>query len=113
MSTTTKPVSKHAPATAPAPAANVPGSPPENADIDRDTPQPHIHVEERKLSLNDFLMTMVKINGSAVPLRAESGPMIRGVGRARSLDCPPPTKEIRKKSVDAIMKARGEDAARR
>ena len=26
----------------------------ENADIDRDTPQPQIHVEERRLKLKDF-----------------------------------------------------------
>jgi hypothetical protein len=29
----------------------------ENADIDRDTPQPTIHVEERRLTLHDFLKT--------------------------------------------------------
>ena len=27
----------------------------ENADIDRETPQPEIHVEERRLTLHDFL----------------------------------------------------------
>ena len=61
---------------------------PENADIDRDTPQPAIHVEERKLSLHDFLKTVVKINGSDLHLQSGSVPMIRVDGRARFLDCP-------------------------
>ena len=29
----------------------------ENADIDRDTPQPEIHIEERRLKLLDFCKT--------------------------------------------------------
>ena len=55
------------------------------------TPQPAIHVEERRLSLNDFLKTVVKINGSDIHLQAGQVPMIRVDGRARFLDCPPPT----------------------
>ena len=39
--------------------------PVENADIDRTTPQPHIHVEERRLALPDYLKTLVKVNGSS------------------------------------------------
>ena len=54
----------------------------ENADIDRDTPQPEIHVEERRLSLHDFLKTAVKINGSDIHLQAGSIPMIRVSGIA-------------------------------
>jgi len=60
----------------------------ENADIDRETPQPHIHVEERKLTLHDFLKTTIKVGGSDLHLQAESVPMIRVDGRARFLDCP-------------------------
>src|ERR1051325_4755562 len=60
----------------------------ENADIDRDTPQPQIHVEERRLTLNDFLKTIIKVNGSDLHLQAGSTPMIRVDGRARFLDCP-------------------------
>ena len=85
----------------------------ENADIDRDAPQPQIHVEERKLSLNDFLKTVVKINGSDLHLQANSVPMIRVDGRARFLDCPPPTDEHMKEYVDTIMKAQGEEEDRR
>ena len=66
----------------------------ENADIDRDTPQPEIHVEERRLKLDDFLKTCIKINGSDVHLQAGSVSMIRVDGRARFLDCPPPTDEM-------------------
>src|SRR5438034_1999506 len=66
----------------------------ENADIDRDTPQPEIHVEERRLKLKDFLKTVVKINGSDLHLQAGSTPMIRVDGRARFLDCQPPDDEL-------------------
>src|SRR4051812_13426102 len=86
---------------------------PENADIDRDTPQPAIHVEERRLGLNDFLKTVVKINGSDLHLQSASVPMIRVDGRARFLDCPPPDDAAMKEYVDAIMKAQGEEASRR
>jgi twitching motility protein PilT len=60
----------------------------ENAQIDKETPQPQIHIEERRLSLVDFLKTCIKINGSDVHLQAGSVPMIRVDGRARYLDCP-------------------------
>ena len=100
-------------ATAAAPAVdNVVGAP-ANADIDRDTPQPAIHVEERRLSLNDFLKTVVKINGSDLHLQSMSAPMIRVDGRARFLDCPPPDDKAMKEYVDTIMKAQGEEADRR
>ena len=85
----------------------------ENADIDRDTPQPEIHVEERRLKLDDFLKTCVKINGSDVHLQAGSVPMIRVDGRARFLDCPPPTDEMLKEYVDQIIAHQGEPHERR
>jgi twitching motility protein PilT len=85
----------------------------ENADIDRDTPQPEIHVEERRLALNDYLKTVIKTNGSDLHLQAGSIPMIRVDGRARFLDTPPPTDEAMKEYVDTIMKAQGEEADRR
>ena len=75
----------------------------ENADIDRDEPQPEIHVEERRLTLHDFLKTCVKINGSDVHLQAGSVPMIRVDGRARFLDVPPVTDEA-VKEFDAAIK---------
>ena len=55
----------------------------ENADIDRDTPQPEIHIEERRLKLLDFCKTAIKVNGSDIHLQAGSIPMIRVDGRAR------------------------------
>ncbi len=85
----------------------------ENADIDRTTPQPHIHVEERKLTLHDFLKTTMKINGSDLHLQAGSIPMVRVDGRARFLDCPPPTDEQMKEMVDNIIKSQGEPEERR
>ncbi|MFT3785530.1 MAG: PilT/PilU family type 4a pilus ATPase [Tepidisphaeraceae bacterium] len=65
----------------------------ENADIDRDSPVEGIHVEEKRLTLRDFLKTVVKVNGSDLHLQAGSVPMIRVDGRARFLDCPTPTDE--------------------
>ena len=85
----------------------------ENADIDRDTPQPEIHVEERRLTLHDFLKTIIKVNGSDLHLQAESVPMIRVDGRARFLDVPAPTDELMKEYVDAILASQGEPAERR
>ena len=85
----------------------------ENADIDRDTPQPNIHVEERRLTLNDFLKTIVKVNGSDLHLQSGSIPMIRVDGRARFLDCPPPSDEVMKEYVDTVLNAQAEPAEKR
>src|SRR5687767_9947597 len=85
----------------------------ENADIDRDTPQPEIHVEERKLSLHDFLKTCVKVNGSDLHLQAQSIPMIRVDGRARFLDVPAPSDEVMKEYVDQIISRQGEPEDKR
>src|SRR5438105_15961050 len=85
----------------------------ENADIDRDTPQPEIHIEERRLKLLDFCKTAVKVNGSDLHLQSGSVPMIRVDGRARFLDCPPPGDDAMAEYVDTIMKAQGEEAGRR
>ena len=76
----------------------------ENADIDRDTPQPQIHIEERRLTLLDFLKTCIKINGSDVHLQAGSVPMIRVDGRPRFLDCPEMTDEQMNDFVDTLLK---------
>src|SRR5690348_8051503 len=85
----------------------------ENADIDRDTPQPEIHVEERRLTLHDFLKTAVKINGSDIHLQAQSVPMIRVDGRARFLDVPPLSDELMKEYVDQIINSQVEPADKR
>ncbi len=85
----------------------------ENADIDREASQPQIHVEERKLSLHDYLKTLVKVNGSDLHLQAASVPMIRVDGRARFLDCPPPGDELMKEYVDTVMNAQAEPDEKR
>lgn len=85
----------------------------ENADIDRDTPQPAIHVEERKLGLVDFLKTLIKANGSDLHLQSASTPMIRVDGRARFMDCPPPDDAAMKEYVDTIMDAQDDPADKR
>jgi twitching motility protein PilT len=86
-----------------------------NAEDEKDTstPQPAIHVEERQLTLHDFLKTVIKAKGSDLHLQAGSVPMIRVDGKARFLDCPPPTDEQMKEYVDAIIKAQGEPEDRR
>jgi twitching motility protein PilT len=60
-------------------------------DTEKESASPsHIQVEERKLTLNDFLKTLVKINGSDLHLQELSVPMIRVDGRPKFLDCAPP-----------------------
>jgi twitching motility protein PilT len=85
----------------------------ENADIDRDTPQPAIHVEKRRLSLIDYLKTVIKTNGSDLHLQADSVPMIRVDGRARFLDCPAPNDAAMKEYVDTIFDAQDDPAEKR
>jgi twitching motility protein PilT len=85
----------------------------ENADIDRETPQPAIHVEERRLTLHDFLKTVVKANGSDLHLQEQSVPMIRVDGRARFLDCPPPDESMMKEYVDQILNSQVEPHQKR
>jgi twitching motility protein PilT len=85
----------------------------ENADIDRDTPQPEIHIEERRLKLLDFCKTAVKVNGSDIHLQAGSVPMIRVDGRARFLDCPALTDDDMKEYVEQIMQAQAEPAEKK
>src|SRR3954451_16978762 len=80
----------------------------ENAEVDRDDPQPEIQVEERRLTLHDFLKTATKINGSDIHLQAQSIPMIRVDGRARFLDVPPLTDEVMKEYVEQIMNSQQE-----
>ena len=85
----------------------------ENADIDRDTPQPEIHIEERRLKLLDFCKTAVKVNGSDIHLQAGSVPMIRVDGRARFLDCPALDDDAMKEYVEQIMQAQAEPAEKK
>jgi twitching motility protein PilT len=85
----------------------------ENADIDRDTPQPEIHIEERRLKLLDFCKTAIKVNGSDIHLQAGSVPMIRVDGRARFLDCPALTDDDMKEYVEQIMQAQAEPAEKK
>jgi twitching motility protein PilT len=75
--------------------------------------QPDIRVEERRLKLDDFLKTAVKINGSDVHLQATSVPMIRVDGRARFLDVPPLTEEAMKEYVDTVLAKQAEPDEKR
>jgi twitching motility protein PilT len=64
---------------------------------------PPVHVEERKLTLHDFLRTCIRLNGSDVHLQGGSVPMIRVDGRARFLDCPALTDEAVEGFVTQIL----------
>ena len=75
----------------------------ENADIDREEPQPQIHVEERQLKLHDYLKTLIKVNGSDLHLQEGSVPMIRVDGRGRFLDCPPPDEAMMAEYVKTLV----------
>ncbi len=86
---------------------------PENADIDRDTPQAEIHVEERKLSLHDFLKTCIKMNASDLHLQVGSVPMMRVDGRVRFLDVGLMSDDMVKEYVEQILSAQGESAEKR
>ncbi len=87
----------------------------ENAptEVDRTASAPHIHVEERRMKLQDFLKTAIKINGSDIHLQSGSVPMIRVDGRARYLDTPPLDDELMKEYVDSIIAVQGEAQQRR
>jgi twitching motility protein PilT len=76
-----------------------------NAEPDRAEPQPQIHIEERRLTLNDFLKTVVKANGSDLHLQSDSIPMIRVDGRARFLDCSPASEEQMDEYVKQLLGA--------
>lgn len=62
-----------------------------------------IHVEERKLTLLDFLKTLIKVNGSDLHLQADSVPMIRVDGKGKFLDCAPPSNELMAEYVETLM----------
>jgi twitching motility protein PilT len=71
---------------APAPAAAVPAAP---AAVSGDgAARPHIKVEDRLATLDDFLKACIKLNGSDVHLQAGSVPMIRVNGSPKYLELP-------------------------
>jgi twitching motility protein PilT len=73
----------------------------------------HVRVEERRLKLDDFLKTAVKINGSDIHLQAGSIPMIRVDGKARFLDVPPLPDEGMQEYVDQIVNRQQDPAEKR
>ena len=74
---------------------------------------PEIHVTERRVKLDDFLKTAVKINGSDLHLQAGSVPMIRVDGKAKFLDVPAVLDESMKEYVDQILARQQEPAEKR
>ena len=80
---------------------------------DDNSHKPEIKIEERKLSLLDFLRTCIKIGGSDVHLQAQSVPMIRVDGRPKFLEAPPLPDEWLREYVEEIMNAQGEPEEKR
>ena len=80
------------------------------SDEEKDAPAPQIHVDEKRLKLDDYLKTLVKVNGSDLHLQAGSIPMIRVDGKARFLDCPMPDNALMAEYVKTILKGSQEDA---
>ena len=72
--------------------------------VDRDIPQPHIRIEERRLRLLDFLTQCVKLGGSDVHLQAGSLPMIRVDGRPKYLNCPELTDDQMREFADQMFR---------
>lgn len=66
--------------------------------------QAQIQVTDRRITLIDFLKTLVKVNGSDLHLQAGSVPMIRVDGRARFLDCPNSTDAQLEEYVRELIK---------
>ena len=78
---------------------------------DGESPQPQIHIEERKLTLMDFLKTVIKASGSDLHLQAGSVPMIRVDGRPRFLDCPATSDEQMHEYVEILLRDKDPDKA--
>jgi twitching motility protein PilT len=55
---------------------------------DGDGPSPRIHIEERRMTLDDFCQTCIKLNGSDIHLQGGSVPMIRVNGGPKFLEHP-------------------------
>jgi twitching motility protein PilT len=73
----------------------------------------HILVEERRLSLHDFLKTSVKLGGSDIHLQMGSIPMIRVDGKPKFLDVPKLTEAAIGEYVDQIINSQAEPKDKR
>jgi twitching motility protein PilT len=80
--------------------APIPAAESETADI---TPT-EIKVTERRLGLNDFTKTAIKLGASDVHLQAGSVPMMRVDGRARFLECPPSSDAQMEEYINLMLK---------
>lgn len=75
-----------------------------NGTVEPEISQPQIHIEERHLSLLDFLRQCVKLGGSDVHLQAGSTPMIRVDGRPRYLAVPETTDQQMTEYTNEVFK---------
>ena len=66
-------------------------------------PSAPIHVEDNKPSLRQYLKTVISTGGSDLHMQADSTPMIRVNGRAKFLDCPPPTNEEMQVFIEELV----------
>src|ERR1700683_5607307 len=79
----------------------------QSAEISSDAAAPaesQVQVGARRLTLNDFTRTTIRLNASDLHIQSDSVPMIRVDGRARFLDCPPATDAQMSEYIAQIMK---------
>src|ERR1700722_5766188 len=81
-----------------------PGQPEETAPAEEPPQVAPAAGEHRRLGLNDFTRTAIKVGASDVHLQAGSVPMIRVDGRARFLDCPPSTDAQMEEYLGLLLK---------
>ena len=80
------------------------GPTPVATDDNTDVVIPDITVEERKLSLQDFLKAVIKFGGSDLHLQADSVPMIRVDGKPKFLDAPSPSNETMLEYISQLIR---------
>jgi len=84
--------------------------PPEMPEADGATLSAPAAADQRRLKLDDFTKTAIKINASDLHLQAGSVPMLRVDGRAHFLDCPPTPDASMSEYIDIMIK---DDAQRK
>ncbi len=75
-----------------------------NSRDEADVIVPEVTVEERKLSLHDFLKAVIRFGGSDLHLQAESVPMIRVDGKPKFLDAPAPSNDTMHEYLSVLIR---------
>jgi twitching motility protein PilT len=84
--------------------ANAGSTPDASESVTVDAAEPANKAEPRRLLLNDFTKTAIRLNASDLHLQANSVPMIRIDGRARFLECPASTDAQMEEYIELMLK---------